>query len=169
MPRVFFNQECNNLINNCRIELKDIQLIIRNIKASSTQRPYLTRYSLIRVHGTIEQCYKNIVAVYCENGSNNQMKNFLGKNFRSRALSLYYDRLLNNMKDFDEMWRDEFRVKFKRYSPLSKNKIKTSLTSLVDARNEFAHGINTPITFRDVKNYFKEAEKIISIIDRIIR
>ena len=47
-------------------------------------------------------------------------------------------------------------------------KIKTSLASLVDARNDFAHGGSPTVTLSDVIDYFNYSKHIILILDCII-
>jgi HEPN superfamily RiboL-PSP-like protein len=44
----------------------------------------------------------------------------------------------------------------------------SSIQSLVDARNDFAHGGNPTITFSDIKHYFGESKLLIETLDNVI-
>ena len=50
----------------------------------------------------------------------------------------------------------------------NKANLLTSLQSLVDARNDFAHGGNPNATISDVLTYFTHARRIMEIMDDVI-
>jgi hypothetical protein len=168
MARKTLSIDCEYLLNDCKDDFKNIEQIIKTVGKTSNEIPYLTRYALIKSHGTIEQCYKNIVADFCEPGSTRQMKYFFERNFRNRAAKLKFDNICNDLRYFDQNWPHSFKKEMKKFTK-NKKEITTSVSSLIDARNQFAHGSNPQITFRDIKNYFLDSEKMIRSLNRVIK
>ena len=68
------------------------------------------------------------------------------------------------MKKFDTQWNDNF----KNYLNLDVDivRLRSSIKSLNNARNQFAHGGNPTVTFNDVKDYFDDAKKVINYLDQ---
>lgn len=168
MSRKLLSSDCETLLNGCRSDFKDIDQIIKIIGKASNGTPFLTRYALIKSYGTIERCYKNIIADFCEPGSSRQMKTFFDKNFRTKPAKLEYDKIIFSLKFFDKTWKSSFVKEMGKFTK-NKEKIRSSVGSLVAARHEFAHGGNPTITYRDIKNYFRDAEKMIRCLNRIIK
>lgn len=76
------------------------------------------------------------------------------------------DNICKLLHDFDEDWKKDFKAQL----DLEPNKanLLTSLQSLVDARNEFAHGGCPTATINDVVIYFDHAKRIIEIMDSVV-
>lgn len=70
------------------------------------------------------------------------------------------------LSSFDKEWNKNFTEQLRNM--LNKEEILASLTSLTNARNEFAHGGNPNITFEEVTKYFKDSFLVIEVIDNII-
>ncbi len=64
-------------IDDCNAELDRITGIINGVGSTSPLSGYLTKYSLIRICGTLEVCYKTIIADYYENAAP-QLGQFIG-------------------------------------------------------------------------------------------
>ena len=160
------NDIASSMIRNCDDELQNIDAIKNVVGDTSPIMKFLTRYSLIKACGTIEFTYKNIIADFCEESQKIQIKNYISNNIRNSSQNPTLDNIHRLLKDFDEGWNRQFNSMLNEQT--EKDKIITSLTSLNDARNEFAHGGNPSITFKDVRDYFKDACKIIEILDKII-
>ena len=45
----------------------------------------------------------------------------------------------------------------------------TSLQSLVDARNDFAHGGHPSTSISDLITYFTDSKEVIEVLDQIVR
>ena len=77
------------------------------------------------------------------------------------------DNICKSLLRFDEEWHKNFKAKLA--SNKKKKKIESSLKSLNDARNEFAHGGYPKVSFLSVKTYFEDSKKIIEYLDDIIK
>ena len=53
-------------IDNCKDDLNKIWHLIEGIGTINPISGYLTRFALIRICGTLEVCYKSIIADYYE-------------------------------------------------------------------------------------------------------
>lgn len=61
------NPNAQTAIDDCNAELSRITGIINGVGSINPLSGYLTKYSLIRICGTLEVCYKTIIADYYEN------------------------------------------------------------------------------------------------------
>lgn len=129
------------------------------------QVPFLTRYAIIRSAGSLELALKNIIGDYCEIGASSQAKRFLYKNFRRRALNLSYDTICQSLNYFDDEWSVRFKAHLGRLS--NGPQWRSDLDSLIDLRNDFAHGGKPTASFEDIYQYFRHGRRVI-VLERCI-
>lgn len=151
----------------CSLELDDVAASIKGLGILSSTVPYLTKYALIRACGTIERAFKTLIADFCSQSSTYQIKQFLTKKVRDNSANPKLDRIHGMLNDFDESWSDSLKASMKRHA--DRELMTTALTTLVDARNEFAHGGSPNVSIGDVQSHFMNARKVIEIMDAIIR
>lgn len=161
------NTNVLRLIDNCQDELNNVKLIIDGLGFSSNIVPYLNKYSVIKACGIVEVSYKSLMADYCDKRSKSQVKSFLKKYVRENSKNPSYKNICTLLKEFDKEWNAEFKRRINIHP--DKTKIMTSIESLVDARNEFAHGGNPTLTVSDVITYFSDFRIVIEIIDDIVK
>lgn len=155
------------ILNNCDAELRHIESLIALIGPLNNMVPYFNKYAIIRACGTIETSFKTIIVDHCNKRSKIQVKNFLNKKVRDSSTNPSYDKIIKMLNDFDENWAEQLKRNLKALPNYSN--ILTSLQSLVDTRNEFAHGGNPNVAFADTKRYFTETKEIINQMDTIIQ
>lgn len=160
------NSEVLRLMDDCRDELNRVQLIINGLGPASNIVPFLNKYAVIKACGIVEVCYKSIMADFCDRRSKAQVKSFLKKHVRDSSKNPNYNNICTLLKEFDVNWNTKFRNRVNAHP--DRTRIMTSIESLVDARNEFAHGGNPTLTVTDVINYFSDFRIIIEEIDDIV-
>jgi hypothetical protein len=160
------NLDVQSLLSDCDNELAHIDALISTHGGTSLIVPYLNKYSVIRSCGTIEISFKTLIADYCSKRSKQQVKNFLNKKVRENSANPSYSRILQVLSDFDDSWVTNFKTQMQALA--NYRSIQSSIQSLVDARNEFAHGGNPTITFTDLRNYFNESKLMIITLDSVI-
>lgn len=161
------NPEVQRLLDDCSVELSHVSTLIGSLGVASSIAPYLNKYALIRACGSIEQAFKSIICDYCSRRSKKQVKRFLGQRVRESSMNPSYANICKLLKDFDEDWHSEFKACIN--SAPNKSVLMTSLTSLVDARNDFAHGGNPSSSIGDVTTYFRNCRAVIEALDSKVK
>lgn len=157
------NQSAISLIEDCKSDLERISLIIEVLGSTNRAIPFLTKYSIIKVCGTLEQCFKIIISDYSTNQQNQQIKNYINITFRESSINPNLVNIYKSLSKFDTNWKNNFKQNIN--TNINKVRILDSIKSLNNARNEFAHGGNPQTTFNDVESYFVDAKTIIEYID----
>ncbi len=162
-----YNVDVDALLNECSTDLSNASAILSTIGTTSNIVPYLNKYCIIRACGSIEVSFKTIIADFIDKRSKKQIKNYINERIRENSANPSYQNICKLLKSFDTTWNNDFKRKLK--SHVDHSSIMSSIGSLVDARNEFAHGGNPTITLRDTIRYYEEAKKLISILDEVVR
>lgn len=157
------NQNAKNALNDCRLELENIGLLILSSGSLSSTSRYLTKYALIRICGTLEKCYKTIIADYYDRFSP-QMQRFIRKNVREANLNATYDNIAKALDAFDDGKCQHFKTSFKTDGEYGRST--SAMTDLNKARNKVAHGDNTTMSFIDIKFKFFHSIKILQYLDK---
>ena len=159
------NQTALTNLNDCSSELVKLQKIIDVFGQSHTIVPFLTNYAVIKCCGSIENCFKIIISDF-HNALPIQAKNYIENTFLYSSMNPSKDNICKSLKKFDVQWNNNFKAKLAL--EVNQARLETSLTSLNDARNAFAHGGNPGVSFSSVVAYFGDAKRIIEILDEVI-
>ncbi|MFA6201924.1 MAG: HEPN domain-containing protein [Gallionella sp.] len=160
------NPDVAMIFSACDVELTHIQGIIINLGITSAVVPYLTKYAVVRACGSIETSFKAVIADYCSQRSKKQVKRFIDRRIRDGSANPTIDNMNKFLLDFDKDWQAEFKTKIN--AEPNKTVLTSSLQSLVDARNDFAHGGNPTTSLTDVVQYFGHAKRIVEIMDTVV-
>lgn len=159
------NQTALNSLNDCSKELIKLQQIIDVFGQSHTIVPFLTNYAIIKCCGTIEYCFKIIISDF-HNSLPPQAKNYIETTFLYSSMNPSKDNICKSLIKFDEKWNNNFKTKLS-VEP-DKSRIESSLSSLNEARNAFAHGGNPSVSFSSVVTYFTDSKRVIEILDEVV-
>jgi hypothetical protein len=160
------NTDVEQILDRCQHDLDQVKTISDSLGLGNTVVPYLTRYAIIRSCGAIEVSYKTIIADYCSKRAKKQVKFYLTNKVRENSNNPSYDNICRMLSDFDKGWNTKFKEKIKAH--INNPSIMTSVQSLVDARNEFAHGGSPGSSINNVIDYFLACRELINILDSII-
>ncbi len=166
MVPIMNNQDVEASLDECQNDLIKVKAIIDSLGPASNIVPYLTMYAVIKACGTIEVAFKAVIADHCSRRSKKQVKNFLDNRIRDSSYNPKYDLICKILMDFDEYWERQFKAQLSLRPDAAA--LRTSLTSLVDARNDFAHGGNPVVTIADVAMYFAHARCVIEVLDQVV-
>lgn len=159
------NINAKSAIDDCNADLARITGIINGVGSTSPLSGYLTRYSLIRICGTLEICYKTIIADYYESISP-QLGQFIGYHLRDASMNPTYDNICKAIKSFDDNKQKCFKSAVAALA--NAESLKDAFSVLNRERNNVAHGINSILSFNDMKNRFSEAIQIMEVLDSIM-
>lgn len=161
------NQDVEQELNRCQSELNQVKQLIDSLGLASSISPYLTKYSIIRACGVIETSFKSIIADFCSLRSKRQVKRFISKRVREGSANPSLDNIYKFLGDFDSVWKDGLKAKI-NLEP-NRDNLRTSIESLVSARNEFAHGGNPNVSITDILTYFQHSRRIIELLDEVVQ
>ncbi|MBU0594583.1 MAG: hypothetical protein KKH74_12725 [Gammaproteobacteria bacterium] len=160
------NPDVAQVLSACDAELVQVQEIIANLGVTSAVVPYLTKYAVVRACGSIETSFKAVIADYSSHRSIKQVKRFIDRRIRDGSANPTIENMNKFLLDFDKDWQDTFKRQLN--AEPNRSALITSLQSLVNARNEFAHGGNPTTSLTDVIQYFGHAKRIVEIMDLVV-
>ncbi len=157
--------ELTDMLTDCETELLSIKSIVDANPLDSTTK-YLNKYSIIKACGTIEFVFKSIIANYFDRSPMSQVHFFINKNIRESSANPKYDKICSILKTYDPVWCETFKNSVS--ADAKAGRIKTSLESLVEQRNAFAHGKNTTATIANIYDYYSDAVIILHYLDSAV-
>ena len=160
------NRNAQIAIDDARLEFRKITSIInRTRRATSPSRKYLTSYSLIKASGVIEYSIKTILADFHSSASPQAIL-YIDTNVRDSSKNPSLDNIYSLLKQFDRSWLSSFKTTLNGRA--DSTRLKDSLRSLCENRNNFAHGKQSTASFNDIKQYFEDSVLIVEILDSIV-
>lgn len=153
-------------IESCLDEFHKIKCIIDGMGSMSHPVPYLTRYSIIRACGAIEYGFKTIISDFNCNGQTEQIKTFIDNKFRNSSMNPNFTNIVKSLSGFDSAWATRFKLEIDSLDQTQR--IKSSLDSLNQARNAFAHGGSPSTSFTNVQNYFEDSVRVLESIEKAL-
>lgn len=160
------NQNVELKISECKDELASISRIIDALGRMNSTTPFLTKYSIIKSCGTLELCFKTIIADYTSSNQSIQIRNYVDATLRKNSMNPSFKNIHTCLKNFDNNWNDAFKLSLKNHP--DKDRIVDSINSLNEARNDLAHGGNPTTSLNDVMQYFHDSVILLEILDTII-
>lgn len=159
------NQQVNNIIEDCRADLERIFHLIEGLGSLSPTSGYLTRFALIRISGTLEMCYKKLIADYYE-GISPCLQRFITIHVRDASLNAKYENVCKVLKDFDEDKCSAFKASINARA--DKDNLLRAMSDLNNARNDVAHGDSTSMTFNEMRQKFEKCILLLQELENVL-
>jgi hypothetical protein len=159
------NSEVSQILADCSEELDNISALLVGLGDGANPTPYVKKYAVIKATGAIEIGFKQIIADKVDHECNIQVKNFVTKKVRESSFNPKLGLIESMLSEFDQRWNNKFE---ELLSLEDKPALKGSLTELVNARNEFAHGGNPDVDIEKTIYYFQNGCKILEILDQVV-
>ena len=153
----------NNIqsIQDCQSELTNIKNFISKAPLGSMVR-YLVSYSVIKSCGTIEIVFKDIIYNHLIKNANQEAIAYFSKNVKESSSNPKIDNICSLLKQINVNWNTSFKSKATDID-------KQSLNSLVELRNQLAHGNSITSSIDDVITYFTCGCNILQVLDSIVK
>lgn len=145
------------LLKDCQVEIDDIKRWIAENKFHSNTR-YLTAYAVVKASGTIEYVLKQMIFDRLSKGTSEETNNFLSKSIVEASYNPSTGQIMRILQKINSEWKERFEL------TIRSTKEKGQLNSLVELRNNFAHGSPITASINDVDTYFNAG---IVILDRL--
>ena len=159
------NQQVNEIIENCRADLERIFHLIEGLGSLAPASGYLTKFALIRISGTLEICYKKLIADYYE-GISPDLQRFITIHVRDASLNAKYENICKVLKDFDEAKCNIFKASINARE--DQDDILNAMSDLNNARNNVAHGDSTTMSFNEMRQKFEKSVLLLQELDNIL-
>ena len=152
------------LIDDTKRELDEIRKWINNGKNKfDSKMKYLISYSVIKSSGSIEVIFKGMVYDYLSCGANMEAKQYMMKMVLDSSCNPNTGNISNMLQNLSGEWKEKFDVDVKSSG------CKDKLNSLVQLRNDFAHGANINVSIDTVITYFNSAVEILKILENTMK
>lgn len=162
---VTMKDELTNILTECNNELIEIKNKISEAPHDRIVK-YLTNYALIKAYGTIEFIYISIIKDCSKQLSDPKLHSYLDYVIGRDSKSAKYDNMGKILKQFNNELHNTFKRNIQNTQDC--DKIISSLNSLVNNRNNFAHGRPQTASFDNIKQYYDDSIKIIQIFNETI-
>lgn len=156
------NGDSKKTIENCRNDLEKVKkYIVENPFDSMCQ--YLVSYSVIRACGTIEVLVKKIIFDRLTAGAITETVEYLKREIIDSSWNPSCGKIQNLLDRVNSRWSQKFQTL------TNGTKYKSDLRSLVDLRNEFAHGQTITASINNIVDYFNGSCEILNILITAIK
>lgn len=126
-----------DLIKNTDRELQEIRKWINADKNRfDTKTKYLIAYSVIKASGSIEVVFKQIIYDYLTREAGEKTATYIEKMILDSSCNPNTGNMSNLLQNISSEWKEQFDALVKESGKKSK------INSLVQLRNDFAHGDN---------------------------
>lgn len=116
---------------------------------------------LLKQVGAVEVIFKKMIYNYLSVGANEKAKGYLEKAIIDSSCNPNTGNMSNMLQNISSEWKTLFDQQVKQSGE------KDKLNSLVQLRNDFAHGDSISVSIDTVIKYFDSAVKILNILDNV--
>ena len=156
------NGDVIDLLNDCDNELRKISNWIDINKFDSNVR-FLISYAVIKSCGSIEHAFKLLIYSKLAEFSSDEVKTYLQNQILDSSFNPKTDKIQQLMASISPEWNKSFTEKIKGTDEKGK------LNSLVNLRNDFAHGSNINTSIGTIIDYYNSSKTILSFIDEVLK
>jgi hypothetical protein len=130
---------------------------IAKLKGDDELVAHWSRYLCVLVCGFIEVAVFEIYSEFARDKAQGFVANYVQKQL-SRFQNPKMEKILTLAGSFNGLWRDKLKK-------ATDGELKDAVDSIVNNRNNIAHGRNSDITYGRIKEYFEKAVKVIDVLE----
>lgn len=150
-------------LDDARQELESIrEWINKDRNKFDIKTKYLVSYAVVKASGSIEVVFKKIVFDFLSQNVCEETGQYLEKMILDSSCNPNTGNMSNMLQNISGLKRNIFDQQVKE------SEKKDKLNSLVQLRNDFAHGDNVNISINTVITYYDAGISILNILDNII-
>ena len=150
-------------LDDARQELESIrEWINKDRNKFDIKTKYLVSYAVVKASGSIEVVFKKIVFDFLSQNVREETGQYLEKMILDSSCNPNTGNMSNMLQNISGLKRNIFDQQVKE------SEKKDKLNSLVQLRNDFAHGDNVNISINTVITYYAAGITILNILDNII-
>jgi hypothetical protein len=120
----------------------------------------LCKYCCVLASAAIDVCVEDCLLEYCERSKDKRIIAYVKRQI-NRARNPTIGTLCNMLESFEPTWKASLEL-------YADQKVRSDIGSIVDNRNEIAHGRNSTITFGRLLPWIRTAKALCGEIERIV-
>lgn len=148
-------------LDDCKLELDNIRVWINSNPLHSNVR-YLVSYAVVKASGTIEIVLKSMVYDYLAEGAKIPTQAYLTKMIVDSSCNPNTHNISRMLEQIDATKKTSFESEIKGSAQ------KGDLNSLVNLRNDIAHGRVISVTIGTVISYFESGRYILEKLEQVL-
>lgn len=121
-------------------------------------KSHWARYLCILVSGFLETAIREIFAEYAKNKASPYIVNYVVAQLSSLQ-NPKMEKILQLTRCFNPKWAESLK-------DATEGELKDSVDSIVNNRNQIAHGKQTNITYHTISSYYQDAIKVVDLIEK---
>lgn len=123
-------------------------------------RSSLARYACVLTSGYLEESIRSVIGAWCRDKSHPNIHTYVGRQL-DWFLNPRCGKILDLLSHFSKVWHDDFLA-------LLSDEEKAAIDSVVNNRNQIAHGRNVGLSPEPMTRYFKYCRSAVRKLDFII-
>lgn len=151
------------LLSDCESDLSKIENKINQNQTDSIV-PFLIAYAVVRITGTYEVIFKEIIYNVTSQGATTEAKQFLENNIIESSANPSTGKIGSILQEVSSNWKQQFDTRVRNECSDGKEK----LNQLVNFRNDFAHGRSFHISIQNTIASYHSSKRIFEILDEIV-
>ena len=120
-------------------------------------RSHWTRYSCVLVSGFIEVSVRSIYTDFSRRKAIPQVADYVDAKL-SNLRNVHMSKLLDLTRSFSPTWEVALKA-------ATEGELADAVDSVVNLRNQIAHGVSTGTSFQNMKDYYKCVLKVIELLE----
>ena len=151
------------ILNDTKNELLEIKKWIDQEKNKfDSKSRLLISYSIIKACGSIEVVFKHIIFDCLSDGVNDKTVSYIEKMILDSSCNPSTRNMGNMLQKISPLLKNNFENRLKLIGK------KDKINSLVQLRNDFAHGDSIRVSIETVVTYFSAAVEVLNILDEVV-
>jgi len=130
------------------------------VRSDSELQSQLARFLCVLSSGLIEQAVIHTLSAYSEKRSHPNVSRYVSARV-SKLRNAKFEDVLIILSHFSPSWRDHFEAN-------TPSEVKDAIDSIVNNRNQIAHGAQTGISLATFVEYYKQVKLFIADLDAFI-
>ena len=123
---------------------------------------HFARYLCVLASGFIEVSVRAIFEDYARRCSHSNVSSFVNKKLERHHRNLKWNKILDLVGEFSLDWR-------RRLEECIDSELQSGVDSIVNDRNQIAHGGDSGISYGRVRQYYESAVEVVKLIDEECR
>jgi len=130
------------------------------VKSDLELQSQLARFLCVLCSGFIEQAVIQTLTSYAEKRSHQNVARYIGTSV-ARLWNAKFEDILTILGQFSPAWREHFAIN-------TPPEVKDAIDSIVNNRNQIAHGAQTGISLATFMDYYKRVKLFLASLDAFV-